>query len=213
LEIPSVSDGRRIATFTHDQGGQSLLHAYFPEPAEVTRQGEQMANRLYGNIETRSPKTPYFGSWRDPEPTRFRAGPDAGPPLKIFMVCNFGTEPWAPPANLAEHAAQMMQRDEANVMIGWERREERFVMDRLEVAINNLAEGRNFRSVWYGDEVGQLSFDWLDIAFPTSPADPIGVNIAGKLQRRYNKGEAPTAATATFSMSGTLPPIPDWVLY
>ena len=51
----TASDARPIASFTHDMGGEATLHAYYPEPAEVTRQGEQMANQLYGIIDTKSP--------------------------------------------------------------------------------------------------------------------------------------------------------------
>lgn len=207
------ASGDPIATFTHDAGGAATLFAYQPEPALVTRQGEQMANRLYGIIDTRSPKTPYICVWRDPDPTRFRAGADAGPPNKILMACGFGAGAWCPPANLAEHATQAMQRDEARVTMGWDRSDGEYRLTRLEVSVTNFAEGRDFRSVWFGDEVAQLAFDRCEIGFPASPVDAIGFVVTGSLPRRYNQREAPKEPTTTFTMTGTAPPIPDWVLY
>jgi hypothetical protein len=110
-QFDESEDAERIATFTHDAGGTQTLFAYRPEPAEVTRAGELMANRLYGIIDTRSPKTPYICCWRDTDPHRFRAPPDAGPPHKILMACSFGTSAWLPPADLMENATQAMQRE------------------------------------------------------------------------------------------------------
>lgn len=205
--------GEPIATFTHDQGGVETLYGYWPEPAEQIRQGEQIANKLYGIIDTRSPKTNHICVWRDTDPTRFRAGPDAGPPNEILLACGFGTDPWTPPTNLAQLAAQAMVRDEARVAMGWSRRGEGYALTRLEVSVTNLAAGRDFRSVWYDDEVAELDLRQQDIVFPASPADPLTFAITASLPRRYNRREAPKAPTATFNMAGRAAPIPDWVLY
>lgn len=202
-----------IATFTHDAGGTPRLFAYLPEPSLVTRQGELLANRVYGSIETRSPTTPYVCLWRDPDPARFRAKEDAGPPHKILMSCSFGIDAWSPPANLAEQAYQAMQRDEARVTMGWGRRDGTYLLTRLEVTVSNLAERRDFRSVWFDDEVTQLAIDNCVIDFPISPVDPISFSVSASLPRRYNQHEAPKEPSIAFSMIGTAPPIPEWVLY
>lgn len=211
--LSACGGGKPIANFTYDLGGNQTLHAYRPEPAAMTRQGERMANKLYGIIESRSPKTPYFCVWRDTDPTRFRAKADAGPPHEIFLTCGFGTSAWSPPENLAEHAEQAMRRDEARVVVGWTRRDGGYAMNRIEVSVDNLAAGRNFRSVWFGDEIAGLAIRPQDITFPTSPVDSITFAITASLPRRYNEGEPTTAPTVTFTMAGTAPPIPDWVLY
>lgn len=213
MTLADSDGGTPIATLTHDLGGAPTLHGYRPEPAPETRQGERIANNLYGNIETRSPSTPYICCWRDTDPSRFRAPADAGPPHEIFLVCGFGTSAWSPPASLMEQANQAMQRDQANVMIGWSRREGGYAMTRLEVAVSNLAAGRDFRSVWFGDEIAGLAIQRHEIVFPTSPADPIAFAIAASLPRRYNSHEAAKAPTVTLTMAGTAPPIPDWILY
>lgn len=211
--MTAATFGEAIAAFTHDLGASQTLYAYAPEPAAETRQGELMANRLYGFIDTRSPTTPYICVWRDTDPTRFRAGAEAGPPHNIFLVCCFGTSAWTPPSNLVEHAEQAMRRDEGRVAIGWERRDGGYAMTRIEVSIGNAAAGRDFRSVWFGDEIARLALVGDAVLFPQSPVDPIAFTIAGSLPRRYNRDEATTAPTATFTMTGTAPPIPDWVLY
>ena len=203
----------RIASFTHDSGGTETLFAYQPAPAEVIRSGEAMANRLYGFIDTRSPRTPYICVWRDPEPSRFRAGPDSGPPGKILMACNFGTEPWSPPANLVEHASQASQRDQAQVTMGWEGVDGDYRLVRLEIAIGNLAAGRDFRSVWFDDEIQQIVLDRCQIEFPSSPVDDLRFLVSARLPRRYNRHEPPKEPTVAFIMAGIAPPIPDWVLY
>lgn len=213
MALSACGAGNSIATFTHDLGGNQALYAYLPEPAAGTRQGERTANKLYGIIETRSPKTPYFCAWRDTDPTRFGAKANAGPPHQIFLVCGFGTSAWSPPANLVEHAEQAMSRDEARVAMGWTRRDGGYVMERLEISVKNTAAGRDFRSVWFDDEIAGLNIDQQDIAFPNSAVDPITFAITASLPRRYNKGEAATAPTGTFTIAGTAPPIPDWVLY
>ncbi len=172
-----------------------------------------MANRLYGIIDTRSPRTPYMCLWRDPDPTRGRAAAESGPPREILLFCGFGTSDWTPPANLVAHAEQAMRRDQANVTIGWTWRDGAYAMNRLEVWISNLAEERDFRSVWYDGEIAGLAIDRQDIVFPRSPVDPIAFAVTASLPRRYNKFEAARAPTARFTMAGFAPPIPDWVLY
>lgn len=213
--IPEACGGdeRSIATFVHDAGGTSTLFGYPPEPAAEIRQGEAMANRLYGIIETRSPRTPYMCVWRDPDPTRSRAGADAGPPNDILLFCGFGTSAWEPPANLMEQAEQAMRRDQAKVTIRWTRREGVLVMTRLEVEIGNMAEGRDFRSAWFDDEITGLDFQRKEIEFPNSPVDPIAFAVNASLPRRFNQRQPATGPTASFAMEGTAPPIPDWVLY
>jgi hypothetical protein len=207
------ADEGSIATFVHDVGGADTLFAYPPEPAARIRQGEAMANKLYGIIDTRSPRTPYMCVWRDPDPSRFRAEADSGPPNEILLFCGFGTSAWEPPASLIEHAEQAMRRDDAKVTIKWKRRGDGYAMTRFEVSVSNLAQGRDFRSVWYDDEVARLDFERLEIHFPKSPVDPLRFAVATSLPRRYNKFEAAKAPIAKFTMEGTAPPIPDWVLY
>lgn len=213
MALAAGGDGGSIAVLTHDAGGAATLFAYPPEPAAETRQGELMANRLYGIIDTRSPKTPYMCLWRDPDPTRCRAGAGSGPPNEILLFCGFGTSAWTPSANLVEHAEQAMRRDQANVAIGWKWRDGAYAMTRLEVSIGNLAQERDFRSVWYDGEIAGLAIDRQEIVFPKSPVDSIAFAVTASLPRRYNKSEAAKAPTASLTMEGTAPPIPDWLLY
>ncbi|WP_028970728.1 hypothetical protein [Sphingomonas sp. URHD0057] len=212
--IDEITAGAPIATFTHDQGGAATLYAYQPQPAAETRSGEKMANALFGGIiDTRSPKTPYFCSWRDPAPSRFRAGPDAGPPHEILSLCHFGTSAWSPPTDLVKHAEQAMSRDSASVVMGWKRRDDAYVLTRLEVVISNLAAERDFRSVWFDDEIQELPFERQAITFPASPVDVLTFEVTASLPKRYNRREQPKEPTATFTMTGSAPPLPEWVLY
>ena len=208
-----VQEAKRMASFTHDAGGTETLFTYRPEPAEITRQGEQMANRLYGIIDTRSPKTPYICAWRDTDPERFRRPEDMGPPLKILFGATFGTEPWSPPAGLVEYATQASQRDQAHVTLGWENMDGTYRLNRFEVVVTNLAANRDFRSVWYNEEPEQILFDRFEIQFPASPIDCLRFNIAATVPRRYNQHERPEERKLWFMMAGSAPPIPDWVLY
>lgn len=212
MGLTGFGDRKAIATFVHDVGGVDTLFAYPPEPAAETRQGELVADWLYGVSQRRSPKTPYMCAWRDPDPTRLRAGAEDGPPSEIFLFCIFGTSPWEPPAGMIEHAEQAMRRDHAEVRIGWKRRDGGYVMTRLEVCVGNLAQERDFRSIWFDDEIGSLPIR-QSITFPGSPADPIAFSIAASLPRRFNRGEVATEPMVDFAIEGTAPPIPDWLLY
>lgn len=201
-----------VATFTHDLGGTPTLHAYPAEPASETRGGERLANRVYG-MNTRSPKTPYVCVWRDADPTRFRAAAGAGPPHKILLFCHFGTDAWSPPSNLVEQAEAAMRRDEATVVMGWDRHDGSYRMSRFEVTISNLAAGRNFSSRWFGGEAAGLAFSRMEVAFPKSPVEPVTFAVRATLPQRLNKGDGPGKATATFAIEGSAAPIPPWMNY
>lgn len=204
-------EGSSIAELEHDLSGEKRLYSFAPEPATATRQIDGMHKRLYG-IETKSPKTPYMCTWRDPTLAEVTKGRPTKP-RTIFMACIFGTSDWTPPSSLLEEAQARNRRAEAVIRISWDEEGATYRMSQFDVEIHDGTGSLNFRSVHRGKELAEVRLRRAKTVFPASASEPFTFNISASAPYRLNNGDKIGAPTATLSISGTAMPMPNWVMY
>jgi hypothetical protein len=191
----------------HDFGGEHALFAYPAETSKDTHEGDRIHARLYG-IETRSPRTPYLCTWRNPN-----AALEAGPPGEIFLAGAFGTEAWEPPDGLVAQAAARQTRDECAVRIGWTLADAGYRLTRFEFEVNPLNPEVSFRSRNFGDEPAELDLTEANMRFPVDRSDTLAFHFTGQLRQRSNRGERLAPPTVRLQLHGIAQPIPAWLMY
>jgi hypothetical protein len=191
----------------HDFGAEHALFAYPAKASAETHEGDRIHARLYG-IETRSPRTPYLCTWRNPN------GAFApGPPGEIFLAGAFGTEAWELPDGLVAQAATRQTRDECVVRIGWKLGDAGYRLTRFEFEVNPLSPECPFRSRHFGDELAELDLTEADMRFPIDRSDSLAFHLSGQLRQRKNRGESMEPPTVRLQLSGIAQPIPEWLMY
>ena len=206
-----------VAVLRHDYHSRSPLYSWAPEPAEDLHQAELLAIGTFGSLlrDIRSPRHPYFASWRDPDPAGFARSEHNEPPIGILFNASFGIEPYEfPPTLLA--AAEMFNRlDRARLRLDLVRCDGgAFKLEALEFEITDVAgsEHRHFRSCWTGAEI-----EGRDLSFqfdaPATRASPFRFHLSARLPRRYNRGAPIEKEHVALTVAGAAVPLPPWVNY
>ncbi|MCJ8190535.1 hypothetical protein [Sphingomicrobium aestuariivivum] len=206
-----------VAVFEHDFSPGSPLRSYPPVPAETIHQGEAMALRAFGSIlkDIRSPRHPYFASWRDPDPKSGLDKERAEPPTAIIFVASFGEATYETSTSLVEMAEMHNRLDRAMLRLDLKRGEDGgFAVTSLTLEINDGASGtgRHFRSCWDGSELAARDIS-IQFHAPATRSDAFRFHVAGRLPRRYNHGAKIEEEMVSFTASGGAMPVPPWVNY
>lgn len=212
-----VSSLEPVAVLTHDYTAASPLRSWSPAPAEHLHGGELLALRAFGSLldGIRSPRHPYFASWRDPDPSSLRAEERDSPPTSVLFGARFSTAPHEMPRALTEAADMFNRLDRAELRLDLVRDENGcFELHRLEVELNNPSsrEARHFRSCWQGAEIRSLDLS-LHFDPPASRLAPFRFHLQGRLARRYNQGALIEREHVQLTASGGAMPLPPWVNY
>jgi hypothetical protein len=206
-----------VAVLTHDYTPRSPLHSWPPVPAEALHQGEMLAIKTFGALlkDIRSPRHPYFASWRDPDPSGRLTDDEERPPTGILFVALFGVAPYETPSSLLELAELFNRLDRAQLRLDLVRDADGLLrLDALDLELNDpsSAKDRHFRSCWKGAEIKGLDLS-LQFDAPATRRDPFRFHIQGRLPRRYNRGATIEPEHVRFSASGGAMPLPHWVNY
>lgn len=202
-----------IAWLHHDWTGGGTLMAYPPEPAAVQRGGNALHDRFWG-LETRAPQTPCVAVWRDIAQHTVDDR-KLGWPSRIMVFALFGTEPWVPPPSLIEEAMEHQRRETGHLRLGWrwDAAAASYAVESFELTLSRGAERPSFRTVHTADEVAALDLVIEPLPRPASAAAPLPFRAAGHLRARAAAGKPLTGEAVRFSIMGTAPVQPAWMLY
>ena len=212
LQLTPPAPLQPIAWLNHDWTGGGTLYSYPPEPAEVTRMGELMHDRLYGLTQSKSPRTPYIGAWRDSARNTVQDR-KLGWPTIIGLFCTFGTEAWEPPRNLIEEASLRQQRVEGALRLHWEWHDDHgYQLHDFGLEVSRGIETRRFRSFHRGADLALLDMEVDPIPIP-EPGAPIAFRLSGQIPERYNYADPLGPQRVRFTVMGSAAPIPPWMIY
>ena len=214
---PQMLSSEPLAVLRHDYHSRSPLYSWPPTPAEGLHQAELLAIKTFGSIlkDIRSPRHPYFASWRDPGPAGLAPAEHEEPPGAILFNAVFGLEPYEIPASLLAAAEMFNRLDRVRLRLELVRGDVGlFKLDALVFEINDRtgSNGRHFQSCWKGQEIEDLELSFQFDA-PATRAGPFRFHLSARLPRRYNQGAGIEKEHVDFTASGGAMPLPPWVNY